>query len=294
MLAAAMYHNKNPIDSISELVSPIGLIAGSGSFPREFAENAISRGLKVRIVGIRGEVDPALEKLADRFEVVSVGQVGKLVRYLKNYGISQVAFAGGVTRVNFVDGFRMDWTAIRMLSKLRSFNDDSILRGIIGLVEESGMQVFAPSLLLANSVPKKGVLTTKTLSEEEIFEAKIGWDAARAIGHLDIGQSVIVRNKTVIAVEAVEGTDATIARTKAVSGIGGVLVKLAKEIQDLRIDLPTVGVKTIEGMKDSRLSALVLEAGRSIILQPDEVVRLANSAGISITVCAESDELRSI
>jgi len=289
-----MHVSKSPIDSPSQLISPIGLIAGSGTFPREFTENAISRGLKVRIVGIRGEVDPALEKLSDRFEIVSVGQVGKLVRNLRSYAVSQVAFAGGVTRVNFVDGFRMDWTAIRMLSKLKSFNDDSILRGIINLVECSGMQVFAPSLLLANSVPRKGVLTTKSLTKEEIFEAKLGWDAARAIGHLDIGQSVIIRNKTVIAVEAVEGTDATIARAKAVSGTGGILVKLAKEIQDLRIDLPTVGIKTIEGMKESRLSALVLEAGRSIILQPDEVVRLANSAGISITVCAESDELRSL
>ena len=278
-------------NSTIELTSPIGIVAGNGRFPLEIAENARARGLSVISVAIKDEADPRIEELSERCTWVRLGQLGKLVKSLANAGVHQVAFAGGVKRVNFVTGFSMDWRAIKMLSKLKSFNDDSILRGIIGEIESSGMQVIAASTLLDKSVPKPGIITRRHLTQSERDDARIGWEAARAIGNLDIGQSVIVRNKTVIAVEAVEGTDATIMRAGDVRGDGGVLIKLAKSIQDLRIDLPAVGVKTIELMHQNRLTALVIEAGRSIMLEPQEVLQKAQSCDIAIYAAEKIEDL---
>lgn len=281
----------NATPPLPELTSPVGLIAGNGRFPIEFAENARARGLKVVTVAIKGEADRCLEDLSEKCTWISVGQLGKLIKSLQRAGVKQAAFAGGVTRINFVDGFRIDWRGMKMLSRMRSFNDDSMLRSIIAEIESSGISVIAASNLLEKSVPQQGILSSRKLSPDEIDNARIGWAAARAIGDLDIGQSVIVRNKTVIAVEAVEGTDAIIKRAGAVRGEGGVLVKLAKSIQDLRIDLPTVGIKTIEQMKENRLSALVVEAERSITLEPQELIEAANRAGIAVIAVKSIDDL---
>jgi len=274
-----------------DLHSPIGLVAGNGQFPLEFAENARSRGLVVVTVALKGEADKRIEELSQSTTWVSVGQLGKLIRSLKRAGCRQVAFAGGVTRVNFVDGFRIDWVGVRMLSKLRSFNDDSIMRGIIATVENGGIQVIGASTLLEKSVPKAGTLTKRGLTRDEIENAKIGWEAARVTGTLDIGQSIVMRNKTIIAVEAVEGTDATIKRAAAVRGEGGVLVKLAKPIQDLRIDLPAIGVRTIELMHDNRISALVMEAGKAIMLDPQGILDAAHRLDIAIVAAEDLSQL---
>lgn len=274
-----------------ELHSPIGLVAGNGQFPIEFAENARARGLTVVTVAIKGEADKRIEALSQSTTWVTVGQLGKLIRSLKRAGCRQVAFAGGVTRVNFVDGFRIDWVGLRMLSKLRSFNDDSIMRGIIATVENGGIQVIGASTLLEKSVPKAGTLTKRGLTRDEIENAKIGWEAARTTGTLDIGQSIVMRNKTIIAVEAVEGTDATIKRAAAVRGEGGVLVKLAKPIQDLRIDLPAIGVRTIELMHENRITALVVEAGKAIMLDPQGILYAAHRLDIAIVAAEDSSQL---
>jgi UDP-2,3-diacylglucosamine hydrolase len=277
--------------SIPELHSPIGLVAGNGQFPIEFAENARAQGLAVVTVAIKGEADKRIEALSESTTWVTVGQLGKLVRSLKRAGCRQVAFAGGVTRVNFVDGFRIDWVGLRMLSKLRSFNDDSIMRGIIATVENGGIQVIGASTLLEKSVPKAGTLTKRGLTRDEIENAKIGWEAARTTGTLDIGQSIVMRNKTIIAVEAVEGTDATIKRAAAVRGEGGVLVKLAKPIQDLRIDLPAIGVRTIELMHENRITALVVEAGKAIMLDPQGILEAAHRLDIAIVAAEDVSQL---
>lgn len=274
-----------------ELHSPIGLVAGNGQFPIEFAENARARGLTVVTVAIKGEADKRIEALSQSTTWVTVGQLGKLIRSLKRAGCRQVAFAGGVTRVNFVDGFRIDWVGLRMLSKLRSFNDDSIMRGIIATVENGGIQVIGASTLLEKSVPKAGTLTKRGLTRDEIENAKIGWEAARTTGTLDIGQSIVMRNKTIIAVEAVEGTDATIKRAAAVRGEGGVLVKLAKPIQDLRIDLPAIGVRTIELMHENRITALVVEAGKAIMLDPQGILEAAHRLDIAIVAAEDISQL---
>ncbi|MEY4699873.1 MAG: hypothetical protein RL326_60 [Pseudomonadota bacterium] len=283
--------NNSTTDTSLELSSPIGLVAGNGRFPMEFAEKARAQGLSIVVLALRGEADPRLEQLAQKFVWMSVGQLGKLVRTLKSNGVKQVAFLGGVTRVNFVDGFRIDWRGLRMLSRMRSFNDDSMLRSIIAEVESSGVQVIAPCMLLQDSVPRRGLLAGKALSGDALTEAQLGWDAARALGALDIGQSVVVRNKTVIAVEAVEGTDATIQRAGAVRGGRGVLVKLAKSIQDLRVDLPAVGTKTLEAMHASNLGTLVVEAGKCLMHDPQAVLEKAIAYDITIVAAERKEDL---
>ena len=202
----------NPEPSTPELANHIGLIAGNGQFPEEFIENARARGITVSVVAIKGEASPDLQPLAANWVWVGVGQLNKMVRSLQKFGVTQAAFAGGVTRIRFLDGFRIDWRGLRMLAGLRAFNDDALLRAIIGEVEREGIKVISATALLEKSVPKPGLLTNTGLSPIDIENARQGWDVARVIGSLDIGQSIIVRNKTVIAVEAVEGTDATIRR----------------------------------------------------------------------------------
>lgn len=280
--------------SLSDITSPVGLIAGNGHFPLEFAQRARAHGLSVVVVAIHGEADKKIESLAERCTWVKLGQFGKLIRSLKSSGVKQAAFLGGITRVDFVGGFRIDWRGLKMLSRLRSFNDDAMLRGIIRELEESGISVIAPTVLLEESVPKRGVITGRKLQGDLLEDAKLGWDAARTLGALDIGQSVVVRNKTIVAVEAVEGTDATIGRAANVRGGPGVLVKLAKPIQDLRVDLPAIGVRTIEGMHSSNLKTLILEAGKCLMHEPQAIIQAAIARDITIIAAECREDLATV
>lgn len=271
--------------------SPLGLVAGNGSFPIEFAQRARALGIRLVIVALKGEADPILREYAEVLEWISVGQLGRLVRILRRNHVAQVAFLGGVTRVNFVGGFRIDWVGLKMLSRLRHFNDDSMLRGIIRVIEEGGVQVIAPHTLLSESVPAKGSITPRHPTATERADALIGWEAARTIGTLDIGQSVVVRNKTIVAVEAVEGTAETIKRAGTVRGPSGVLIKLAKLHQDLRVDLPAVGVKTLDQMHESNLSLLVIEAGKCLILEPQHFLERALQLNIAVVAAEQAADI---
>jgi len=282
---------ESPAPLNPQFSSPLGLVAGNGSFPIEFAQRAQALGLKLVVIALKGEADPRLKEFAEVLEWISVGQLGKLVKILKRNHVAQVAFLGGVTRVDFVGGFRIDWVGLKMLSRLRHFNDDSMLRGIIRVIEQGGVQVIAPHALLPESVPAKGTVTPRGASEAERTDALIGWEAARAIGTLDIGQSVVVRNKTIVAVEAVEGTAETIKRAGNVRGPSGVLVKLAKMHQDLRVDLPAVGAKTLEQMKESNLSLLVIEAGKCLILEPQSFLERAMQLNIAVIAAENSTDI---
>jgi DUF1009 family protein len=282
---------QSPAPLTPQFSSPLGLVAGNGSFPIEFAQRAKALGLKVVVIALKGEADPRLKEFAEVLEWISVGQLGKLVKILKRNHVAQVAFLGGVTRVDFVGGFRIDWVGLKMLSRLRHFNDDAMLRGIIRVIEEGGVEVIAPHALLPESVPAKGTITPRGATEAERADALIGWEAARAIGTLDIGQSVVVRNKTVVAVEAVEGTAETIKRAGIVRGPSGVLIKLAKMHQDLRADLPAVGVKTLEQMKESNLSLLVIEAGKCLMLEPQNFLERAMQLNIAVVAAEHSTDI---
>ena len=285
--------------SPDQLTSPVGLIAGNGCFPLEFAESARRRGLSVVAVAHKGETEQRIEELVEECTWISVGEVGKLIDSFKRRGVRHAAFAGGIRRVKLFAGFKPDLRAVALIARTRSLQDDVILREVAREIERSGIEVFSASLLLEKSVPGAGLLTRRKLSSSESASARCAWDAAKGIGALDIGQTVVAHQGVIVAVEAIEGTDAAVARAGELAGTskgvkpgdGCVVVKLAKPQQDLRFDLPAVGRETIEVMQRAGATALLLEAGKAIILDAQEFVRRADAAGIAVAVASSPDEI---
>ena len=283
-----------------ELASPLGLIAGNGVFPLEFAESARRRGLSVIAVAHKGETDERLEGMVDACTWLRVGEIGKLLDTLKKSGVRQAAFAGGIRKVKLLGGFKPDLRAVALIARTGSVQDDVILREVAREIERSGIAIFSPSVLLEKSVPSAGALTLRTLSSEERADARCGWEAAKGIGALDIGQTVVVHQGIVLAVEAVEGTDAAILRAGELAetasrrkiGKGCVIVKLAKPQQDLRFDLPAVGVQTLDMMERAGATALVLEAGKALILDVEEFIRRANQQKLAVVAAIGPEDLR--
>lgn len=266
------------------MIDRIGIIAGSGQFPVLAAANARKDNKVVIAIGHEGETNNELKENSDVFETVKLGQLGKIIRILKANKVNRVAFAGAISRPKILSGHAWpDARGLAMLAKTRSVRDDVILRAIAKELEGEGIAVFAATDLLRDCVPNAGVLTKRSLTEDEKENAKIGWTAAKLIGQADVGQTVVVSQGLVVAVEAVEGTDATIARAgELTKGRGGVVVKTCKPQQDERLDLPTIGVGTIEVIKKAGLTALVIEARKTLILDPFAVINSANSYNISI------------
>lgn len=269
----------------------VGLIAGNGSFPMECARQAAAKGISVIVVAHTGETNPEIEKLASRCVWVKVGELGKVIDTFISAGVRQVAFAGGISRIKLFGGVKLDLRALALVSKIGSIKDDAILRGVAGELERSGLTVISASRLLENATLGPGCLTKRNLNEDERADARIGWHAARAIAPADIGQTVIAAQGLIVAVEAVEGTDAAIRRAGQLAGAGSVVVKLCKPQQDVRIDLPTVGPETIAVMREAGARALILEANRCVILDPDAFIRSADKAEIAVVLAGNADDL---
>lgn len=272
--------------------SPIGLVAGGGSFPAEFVRRAKERGLKVVVVAHKGESEQSLETVAPDILWIKVGQLGKLIAHLKAQGVKQVAFAGGISRIRLFQNVWLDFRGAALIARLGSVKDDVVLRGVAAELEREGLEVFSATELLDKSTPAAGCFGRRALSRVEAAEAVLGWEAAEAIGRLDIGQTVVVTKGVISAVEAVEGTDAAIVRAGQLAGAGSVIVKLPKPQQDLRLDLPAVGPKTIETLIKAGATALVLKSGGAVILQPLEVQSAANQSQIAIEVFDSIETLK--
>ncbi len=270
----------------------IALVAGNGRFPIEFCLNAKEEGYRIVSIALGGEADPELEKHSDIYHCIKIGEFGKLLKLLVDSGAKEVAFAGGVKKIKLFDGLSLDLTAMNLMAKARSLNDDVILRKIAEEIEKKGITVIPATQFLKKSVPPKGLLSQRKPSTEELSNYEFGFPITKGIGALDIGQSIVVAEGIVVAVEAVDGTDATILRGGIVakttgnfkSGKGAVLIKLAKPQQDLRFDLPTIGPKTIENCYKSGITAIFLDANKSLILDYDETVKLVNQYQIALAV----------
>ena len=274
------------------LHSPIGLIAGNGRFPLEYVDSARARGLDVVVIAQKGETDPIIEERAKATYWIKVGQVGKALRYLKREGVRELAFVGGISRAKVFRTLQPDFRGIRLLWRLGgTLRDDVILRGLAGEAEKDGFVVISPAELLPESLVTRGLIAGPKLSEAIVKDAALGWEVAKMSGSFDVGQTVVVHKGIVTAVEAVEGTDAAILRSGELAGEGGVVVKVAKPQQDLRLDLPAVGVKTITNMARVGAVALVLESKKALLLDPQGVVNAANEANISIFVADSLDDL---
>jgi DUF1009 family protein len=268
----------------------VGLLAGSGRFPIVFAESARQQGYKVACVGIRYEAPEELRDLCDSFQLVGISKLGGMIRAFKRAGVREIVMAGKVTKSVMYTPFRIVrlWPDLRMLRfwyrTVRSDKrDDWILLSVIdefardGMTFESALD-YCPELLV-----KEGVQTKRAPSAAEMKDVEFGWALAKEMGRLDVGQSVAVKESAVLAVEAIEGTDRCIERAGMLCRAGGwTLVKVAKPEQDMRFDVPTVGLSTIESLHKARARVLAIEANRTIVIDQPLVIELANRYGITI------------
>jgi len=260
----------------------IGLIAGNGRFPIIFAENAKRLGYAVSAVAHIGETAPELEQYVERIHWIKVGQFNKLIQALKEDGVRQAVMLGGIKKTHVFTTVRPDLRALALFSRLKQWKDDAILREVATELEGEGIQIRESTFGLRGILVEEGSLTERSPSKKEWEDIRYGWEVARDIGRLDIGQCVVVKDRVVVAVEAVEGTDEAIRRGGVLAGEGAVVVKRSKPQQDLRFDLPAVGPATVEAMVSVKATVLTLEADRSVLLDRDETLRKAERAGIAI------------
>jgi len=260
----------------------IGLIAGNGRFPIIFAENAKRLGYAVSAVAHIGETAPELEQHVERIHWIKVGQFNKLIQALKEDGVRQAVMLGGIKKTHVFTTVRPDLRALALFSRLKQWKDDAILREVATELEGEGIQIRESTFGLLGILVEEGSLTERSPSKKEWEDIRYGWEVAQDIGRLDIGQCVVVKDRVVVAVEAVEGTDEAIRRGGVLAGEGAVVVKRSKPQQDLRFDLPAVGPATVEAMASVKATVLALEVDRSVLLDRDETLRKAERAGIAI------------
>jgi DUF1009 family protein len=268
----------------------IGLIAGKGQFPLLFAEAARRRGLEVVAMAHRGETDPGIEPLVQQCHWIFVGQVGKLIRAFKEAGVTRAVMAGGVSRGRLFRDFRPDFRALAIIRRVGAGHDDRILRGLAAELEKEGITIVSSLLYLDELLAQPGPLSRRRPTAAELEDIGYGFRIAKEVGRLDLGQCVVVRRQVVTALEAIEGTDDTIRRGGRLAGKGAVVVKVSKPGQDLRFDLPTVGKNTIEVMAEVEAGVLAVEAGKTLIFDRQEMVALADKAGIAVWGVAPADD----
>jgi DUF1009 family protein len=260
----------------------IGIIAGGGQFPLLFAKAAHSQGLKVYAAAHQGETDEALVDHVERLQWVKLGQLGKIISFFKQEGVKKTVFIGSITKTNIFRDVRPDLKGLELWNKINIKQDDAILRAVADRLEKDGIEVVASTGYVPELLFPKGILTKNKPTKDQMVDIIYGWEIARSLGNLDIGQCVVVRNQTVLAVEAIEGTDATILRGGTLGKEKAVVVKLRKPKQDLRFDLPAIGMKTIDSMKEVKASVLAVEAEYALFFDRDAVIQAADNAGIVI------------
>lgn len=266
-----------------ETTRRIGLIAGSGRFPIVFARAARALGHEVVAVAIRGEAREALGKATTRLLWVELGEFQKVIDGLKAEGIDRVVMAGKIRKTRiYSKSLKLDDRTRALLGGLKDRNDDSILKAFVEELEREGLTVLDSVLFLENLLPEEGCLTGGEPTAEETEDMLFGRRVAREIAGMDIGQTVVVKNKAVLAVEAIEGTDEAILRGGALGDGGVVVVKVAKPNQDKRFDMPVIGLETVKTLVSARARALVVDAGKTIFLDRPEALALAREHGIRI------------
>lgn len=271
---------------MDNLGGKVGIIAGSGQLPRLVAEEAIARHPE----GVAGVfalcvTDDAAARLKGRIHVerVGLGQASKAVKALKKQDIRYVVFAGKVEKASVLAGLQIDARAIKILARARNFNDDVLMEALVRELEGEGFEVLPQTEILGKYLVERKVYSKRKPTRAESQDIAYGLEVARGAAALGIGQTVVVRNKAVFAVEALEGTDEAVRRgAKLAGGKGGVVVKAIKPGQDLRFDIPTVGLATLKVLLEGGLSVLALEAGSSFLIDRDDVIAAANGGKITV------------
>ena len=259
----------------------IGIIAGGGQFPLMVADSVRKQGHRVVAVAHHEETDPELANRVDQIVWINLGQLGRLMKALKKHGVQKALLAGTITK-RLMFKVKPDLKGLTLMSKIAIFHDDGILRSLAGELEKEGIHIVSATSFIPELLSPPGCLTRRKPTKKEKEDIQFGWQVAKELGRLDIGQCVVVRRRTVLALEAIEGTDETILRGGRLARERAVVIKVSKPSQDLRFDIPSVGSKTVETMSKVKASVLALEAGKTLMFDRSEMIQLANSSGISI------------
>jgi len=268
----------------------LGLIAGNGRFPLIFTEAAQAAGVEIVAVAHEGETPSEIATFVPSVTWIHVGELGKMLDTFQQAGITQAVMAGGISKAGAFAHFQPDARGLAFISRLSSLKDDVILRGVAHELESEGIEIVESTRFLSALLPREGTLTTVEPDAQQWEDIRFGFTVAKEIGRWDIGQSVVVKRGTVLAVEGVEGTNATIRRGGTLGGTGTVVVKVSKPQQDLRFDVPAVGPETIVVMQEVNAAVLAVETGKTLLLDKSLLLQTANAAAISVVAVAGRNE----
>jgi len=269
------------------MAQKLGLIAGNGRFPFLVLDAARAMGHDVVVIAIKEEASKEIEEAAARspradVHWVSIGQLGTFLQILKDNHITQAVMAGQVKHIKIFGGFVPDLTAMSLMGRLKGMNTDALIGAVADLMRERGVELVNSATFLDPMLAREGQLSDRAPTEAERKDLEFGYRMADAIAGLDIGQTIAVKHQAVVAVEAMEGTDETIARAGHLAGDGVTIIKVAKPNQDMRFDVPIVGLATIQAMRIARASVLSIDARQTLIFDRDAFFASANEAGIVV------------
>jgi len=268
--------------SAADSMKRIGLIAGSGQFPLIFSKAASAKGYQVYAVGYVNEADPRLVETVAALEWLHLGQLKRLVRFFRQNGVCEAVMMGAVRKTRMFTDIRPDTQAIALAARMRHTHDDNLLRAFAAFLEKEGVRIQPSTFLLPELLAPEGCWTRRRPTRSEEKDIALGWRLAKEVGRLDIGQCIVVGGGSVLAVEAIDGTDATILRGGQLGKGTAVVVKVCKPNQDFRFDVPAIGAETVRNMQAAGARVLVVEAGKAVVFDRGEMVALADRHGIAI------------
>lgn len=260
----------------------LGIIAGNGVYPQVLANAARSAGVKkITAVAFTAETDPKLKELVDQIDWLRVGELNRLLSVFRGSGVRQAIMAGQIAPRNLFD-LHPDWRALLLLAKLKRRNAESIFSAIAAELEATGISLLPATTFLEHLLAPHGLIAGPKLSQREKSDVEFGWNIAKQIASLDIGQTIVVKNGTVLAIEGFDGTNETIRRGGALGRGRAVVIKVSKPNQDLRFDVPVIGVETIRIAAESKVRVIAVETGRTLLLESDPVKEVAKDAKVSV------------
>jgi hypothetical protein len=266
----------------------VGLIAGNGRFPLIFAETARAAGYAVIAVAHEGETPPELSAAVASITWIKVGELERMIQAFRSHQITQVVMAGGIRKATLLTHFAPDERAMRFLARLTALSDDTLLRGVADELESEGIHIVDSMPFLDSICTTEGVLSARAPDERQWRDIRFGFDVAKGVGGFDVGQSVVVQSGMVLAVEAIEGTDAAMQRAGQLGARGAVVVKASKPGQDLRFDVPAVGPGTVSVARAAGIAVIALEAGRTLMLDKLAFLTQADAADLVVVGVAPS------
>ncbi|MDR1921802.1 MAG: UDP-2,3-diacylglucosamine diphosphatase LpxI [Candidatus Adiutrix sp.] len=264
------------------MTRPIGLIAGNRSLPLMAAEKARALGRPLAVAALAGEAAPEIRGLADYFVSVKLGQMRVMIDFFLGAGVRDVVMIGGISRETIILNYEPDEVALEITAGLTDFHTDKILKAVCARLESEGLHLRSAADLLPELLPPPGLLTRKSPDAEMTADLKVAWRIAKELGRLDVGQCAVVSDRITLAVEAAEGTDATVARGGALARKPVAVAKVVKPMQDLRLDPPVIGPDTIRAMAAANVGAVAVDASKVLVVNLDETIRLADEAGLAL------------